>query len=179
MGRLRIFLTGPPGIGKTTVIREIERELRIHDIRVGGIISTEIRDSRGRLGFQLEDISTHKIGTLAHVSERQDGAPTVGKYHVNLFDIERIGALAIRGAVDNADVVIIDEIGPMELTSREFILAVKFALDSQKSLIATLHRKSTHPLVNAIRSNPNCQTLEVNMQNRDNIPSEIAASLMR
>ena len=179
MGRLRIFLTGPPGIGKTTVIRGIERELRTHGIKVGGIISTEIRDSRGRLGFQLEDISTHKIGTLAHVSERQDGAPTVGKYHVNLFDIERVGTTAIRGAVDNADVVIIDEIGPMELTSKEFILAVKFALDSQKSLIATLHRKSTHPLVNAIRSNPNCQTLEVNMQNRDKIPSEIAASLMR
>jgi len=176
---MRIFLTGPPGIGKTTVIREIERQLRTHGIRVGGIISTEIRDSRGRLGFQLEDICTHTVGTLAHVSEKQNGAPTVGKYHVNLFDIERIGASAIRGAVDNADVVIIDEIGPMELKSREFILAVEFALDSRKSLIATLHRKSTHPLVNAIRSNPNCQTREVNMQNRDKIPSEIAASLMR
>ena len=94
------------------------------------MISSEIRESGERIGFQLEDISTHKVGILAHSKNRADSAPTVGKYYVNLTDIERIGAASIRNAASEADVVIVDEIGPMELKSTQFILAVELALAS-------------------------------------------------
>lgn len=179
MSPVRVFLTGPPGIGKTTAMRLITRELRVHGRKVGGIITSEIRDSRGRLGFQIEDISTHKVGTLAHIHEKLSDGPSVGKYHVNLFNIETIGAEAITNAVHTADVVIIDEIGPMELKSRGFIVAVESALGSQKGVIGTIHRMSTHPLVNAIRSNPDCHILEVSLHNRDKIPSDVAAGVTR
>jgi nucleoside-triphosphatase len=170
----RIFLTGQPGIGKTTAIRLIARDLERRGKRVGGMISSEIRDAGGRVGFQLEDISTHKVGILAHLQEKlRDTRPTVGKYYVNLHDIEKIGAAAIRNAVNIADVIIIDEIGPMELKSKEFNAAVEFALASEKSLVATIHRLSTHPLISSIKSNANCRLIEVTFHNRDHIPSEV------
>ena len=178
MCTLRIFLTGPPGVGKTTAIRLITRDLERRGKRVGGMISSEIRDAGGRVGFQLEDIATHKVGILAHSQEKpRDACPTVGKYHVNLFDIERIGAAAIRNAVNMTDVIIIDEIGPMELKSKEFIAAVEFALDSEKNLIGTIHRLCAHPLISSIKSNANCRLIEISLHNRDNIPSEVVGQL--
>ena len=144
-----------------------------------GIISSEIRSSGERIGFQLEDILTHKVGILAHSEDRSNGAPTVGKYHVNLPDIERIGAVAIRKAAIEAEVVIVDEIGPMELKSTQFILAVEFALTSEKNLIGTIHKSSKHPLVNSIKSSVNCRIIELNSQNRDKIPLEIVNELTR
>ena len=179
MCTLRIFLTGQPGIGKTTAIRLIARDLERLGKRVGGMISSEIRDAGGRVGFQLEDISTHKVGILAHSQEPRDAGPIVGKYHVNLLDIERIGAAAIRNAVNMADVIIIDEIGPMELKSKEFIAVVEFALASEKSLIGTIHRLCTHPLISSIKSDTNCRLVEVSVHNRDHIPSEVVGAVMR
>ena len=144
------------------------------------MISSEIRDAGGRVGFQLEDISSHKVGILAHSQEKfRDAGPTVGKYHVNVVEIERIGAAAIRNAVNTADVIIIDEIGPMELKSKEFIAVVEFALASEKILIGTIHRLSTHPLISSIISNANCRLIEVSFHNRDHIPSEVVGAVMR
>ena len=179
MCTLRIFLTGQPGIGKTTIIRLIARELERRGKKVGGMISSEIRDTRGRVGFQLEDISTHKIGILAHSQEKPRDAPTVGKYHVNLFDIKNIGATAIRNAVDIADVIIIDEIGPMELKSNEFVIVVESALASKKSLIGTIHQHCAHPLVSSIKCNSTCRLIEVSSHNREKIPSEVVGAVIR
>lgn len=179
MCTLRIFLTGQPGIGKTTVIRLIARDLERRGKRVGGMISSEIRDGRGRVGFQLEDISTHKVGILAHSQEKPlDVHPTVGKYHVNLLDIERIGVAAIRNALNMTDVVIIDEIGPMELKSKEFIAVVEFALASEKSIVGTIHQLCAHPLISSIKSNANCRLIEVDLHNRDDIASEVVEAII-
>jgi nucleoside-triphosphatase len=179
MCALRIFLTGKPGVGKTTAIRLIARDLERHGKRVGGITSSEIRDGNVRVGFQLEDITTHKVGILAHSQQKlRDARLTVGKYQVNLLDIERIGVAAIRDAVNIKDVIIIDEIGPMELKSKEFVAVVELALASEKCLIGTIHRLSTHALINSIKSNVNCRLVEVNLRNRDHIPSEVVGAVL-
>lgn len=143
------------------------------------MISGEIRDSGERIGFQLEDITTRRVGILAHLQNRSNGAPTVGKYYVNLADIEGIGAVAISNAANEADVVIVDEIGPMELKSTQFIRAVELAMASKKSLVGTIHKSSTHPLISSIKSNANCRIIEVTAQNRRMIPSEVVDELTR
>jgi nucleoside-triphosphatase len=175
-----IFLTGQPGIGKTTAIRSIVSGLQMRGKKVGGMVSGEIKGGSGeRIGFQLEDISTHKVGILAHFQNGSKGAPTVGKYYVNLTDIEAIGASAISNATNEADVVIVDEIGPMELKSTQFIRAVELAMASERNLVGTIHKNSTHPLISSIKSNANCRIIEVTAQNRGKIPTEIVDELTR
>ncbi len=122
----RVFLTGNPRCGKSTVIRKICDILVGKGIRPGGMISEEIRKGGARVGFSLEDIMTHETGVLAHVDE--ENGPRVGKYCVNVQDLQHLGVDAIRRAVAEADVVIVDELGPMELHSIAFILAVERAL---------------------------------------------------
>jgi nucleoside-triphosphatase len=141
----------------------------------GGIISGEIRRDGVRIGFSLEDLMTHQTGILAHVDQRE--GPRVGKYRVNLLNIERVGVMAIHRAVAEANVVIVDELGPMELHSTPFIAAVERAQAASKNLLATIHKRASHPLISNIKSNPTNQILEVTLNNRELLPRKIVEQL--
>jgi len=156
-------------------VRRVCESLSSLDKKPGGMMSTEIREGGVRVGFMIEDIITHASGVLAHV--RQNEGPQVGKYRVNLTDIQRIGAAAIRRAISEAKVIIVDEIGPMELNSMPFILAVEMALASPKHFLGTVHKRASHYLVEAIKSNPNYEFLEVTQVNREQIPNKILERL--
>jgi nucleoside-triphosphatase len=167
----RIFLTGEPGCGKTTVIRKIHEMLTARGMKAAGIASGEIREHGTRVGFTLEDLSSHETGILAHVALKE--GPALGKYHVNLNDIERIAVAAIKCAIARADVIIVDEVGPMELNSRQFVLAIQSALIAPKHFVGTIHKRASHPLIAEIKSTPTYQILEVTSNNRDALPRAI------
>jgi nucleoside-triphosphatase len=137
-------LTGSPGIGKTTVLIKAVEALKTGGASVGGMISREAREGNVRVGFEIIDLTNNKHGWLAHVNQKK--GPQVGKYHVNLLDLENIGAKAIMEAVGKCDIVAIDEIGHMELFSQKFKQAVKQALESQKPVLAIVHAKAKDPL---------------------------------
>lgn len=144
-------------------------------MEAGGVISGEIRQSGVRIGFSLEDLITHEQGTLAHV-DMEEG-PRIGKYRVNLRDLERVGVAAIRRALASADIVIVDELGPMELCSQPFISAVEEALASSKPFLGTIHKRASHRLVTSIKTNPQYYVVEVTQQNRQEIPNRIVGRL--
>ena len=172
----RLFLTGEPGSGKTTTVRKTAGLLAQRGVGVGGMLTGEIREGGIRVGFSLEDLVTHEKGTLARVG-LQEG-PRVGKYRVNLYDIERIGVSAIERAVRDSEVVVADELGPMELFSTPFIQAVEKCLASQKHFLGTIHKRASHPLTSSIRSNSKFIILEITPQNRDRMPTEIAQRIV-
>ena len=172
----RLFLTGEPGSGKTTTVRKTAELLILGGVGVGGMLTGEIREHGIRVGFSLEDLVTHEKGTLAHVN-LQEG-PRIGKYRVNLRDIEGIGVRAIERAVRDSDVVIADELGPMELFSTPFIQAVENGLASRKHFLGTIHKRASHPLTSSIRSNSKYIILEITPENRDRMPVEIAQRII-
>ncbi|MEM2850777.1 MAG: NTPase [Candidatus Bathyarchaeia archaeon] len=166
---MNIFITGLPGIGKTTVILRAIQKLETMGFRVGGMISQEVREGGVRIGFELIDLTSNRRGWLAHVN--QPIGPKVSRYRVNLKDLTEIGVAAICKAVEISDFVVIDEVGPMELYSDEFQAAVKLALESPKPLIGTIHLKARHPLVNYIRKKAEIYT--VTFENREELPKLI------
>ncbi|AKB85286.1 NTPase [Methanococcoides methylutens] len=163
---LRIAITGKPGVGKSTVISKVVEKL---ELKACGIRAAEIRVNGKRQGFSIEDIDTGRKGILSHVACT---GPKLGKYHVNLEDLDGIGAAAIR-APSGCDLVLIDEVGPMELRSENFIRAVEEVLDSDRPILAVLHRSSNHPLAQRIRKD--FEVLTVDENNRDDLPERIAA----
>ena len=108
------------------------------------MISREVRKDNVRVGFEIVDLTSGKHGWLAHVN---GSGPQVGKYHVNLDDLNNIGAAAITQALEKCSVIAIDEIGPMELFSQKFKQAVTQALESEKLVLAVVHAKAKDPLV--------------------------------
>ncbi len=162
-----LFVTGRPGIGKTTVLLKAAEGLKAKSYRVGGMISKEVRREGTRIGFEIIDFGTGMRGWLAHVEQRV--GPQVGKYRVNLGDLETIGANAILEALKNADVVVIDEIGPMELFSQAFRKAVSAALNSSRVVLAVIHHSARDPIIEAIKNRDDVFMATVNLANRNDL----------
>jgi nucleoside-triphosphatase len=110
-------------------------------------------------------------GILASI--KQKIGPQVGKYHVNLEDLEKIGATAIINAVQKCAVVAIDEIGPMELFSQKFKQAVKQALESKKLVLAVVHGKARDQLINEVKRRGDAEIFTVTLANRDSLSEEL------
>ena len=126
-----IVLTGAPGVGKTTAVIRAARALNDRGLNVGGIVSRELRTNNMRIGFEFIDLITNDTNVLASIT---GNGPKVGKYFVNVAGC-RFAAERLTNAARNCDVIICDEIGPMELKSREFIESVKNLLDVDKKTI--------------------------------------------
>ena len=162
------LLTGAPGVGKTTAIRSIVSRL---SCEVGGFYTEEIREGGKRTGFRLTDLDGRQ-GVLAHVRFR--GAPRISKYGVDLTVLDGIGVDSMKYALEQKDIIIIDEIGPMEILSDRFCKAVLEILDSDALVLGTIVRRRTD-FTEAVKTHPNVQVIEITRANHDQVVAQILA----
>lgn len=156
-----LILTGLPGVGKTTLVKRLiegKKNLR-------GFITEEIREGGRRSGFKLLTLSGREI-ILAH--ESFSSPYRVGKYGVNLRALEEVGVKEIEeGIKEGAPLIIIDEIGKMELYSNKFIDVLFKALD--KSQVLATMGKINHPVVMSIQRREDIKIVEVTLSNRNDL----------
>jgi len=131
------------------------------------MISRDVREGGVRVGFEIMDFSTGQRGWLAHIN--QPTGPKISKYRVNLTDLDAIGVSSILDAVRNADVIIVDEIGPMELFSSAFRDAVVEAVESNKPVLGTIHYELRNSLVNSVKKREDAEIFEVTYENRETL----------
>lgn len=165
-----LILTGAPGVGKTTVLTKTVDALKAKGINVGGMISREVREGNLRVGFEILDLTNGKPGWLAHVNGL---GPQIGKYHVNLEDLDNIGTTAITQALEKCDAVAIDEIGPMELFSEKFKQVVVQALGSKKLVLTVVHGKAKDPLVTQAKRRVDAEIFNVTFSNREKLLEQL------
>ena len=167
--REKVLLTGRPGCGKTTLIKRIVNKLARS---VGGFYTEEMREGGTRVGFKLVTLDGEEA-VFAHVDFKT--RVRVGRYGLDLSALE-VGVKAIREAV-RTQLVVIDEIGPMEIRSAIFREAVSDALDSEAPLLATIFARSL-PFTDAIKSRPDVILIEVRPDNREQLVSELSEQFM-
>jgi len=169
---VKIGLTGVPGVGKTDTLIKIVRRLEERGVVVGGMVTEPIMEENQREGFRVIDWRTKREGVLAH--RNFDSELEVSGYKVNVKDLEAIGVPAILDAIETCDLVVVDEVGKMEMCSEKFIAAVRKLLDSDKCVLMTLHKKSRHPLLQDIRRRDDVRIIEVTRMGRTVLYSQIA-----
>ncbi len=169
-----MLLVGRPGVGKTTIIQSVVAQL---GRRAGGFYTEEVRERGRRTAFRLVTLDG-PTGILASVSS--SSRHRVGRYGVHLDDLEAVGVAALRRAVEepHVGVVVIDEIGKMELFSLAFRDAVEAALSSPKLVLATV-MAGRHPWVDAVKAQAGVELLEITLANRQTIPDRILRWLNR
>jgi nucleoside-triphosphatase len=172
-----LLLTGNPSVGKTTVLMKVVKALKERGICVGGMISREVREGGTRVGFEILDLTGSRRGWLAHVNQKN--GPQVGKYRVNMEDLNGIGAQAVTDAVEKCEVIAIDEVGPMELFSERFKEAVRKALESSKLVLAVVHWKAQDTLINEARKREDAELTSVTLENRESLHKQITGNALK
>ena len=132
-----IFITGRPGSGKTTLVVRLVERLSREGFKVAGFVTEEIREGKKRKGFKVRDLRGESA-ILAHADFR--GKFKVSKYGVDIKAFEEVVSRALGEEKKEADILVIDEIGRMELASSLFRSEILELIGSEIPLLATVHK---------------------------------------
>ena len=162
----RILITGAPGSGKTTLIKKIAGNIKRPYF---GFFTSEIRQHGNRVGFDVESFSGQK-GLLANVNI--NSSYKVSKYGVDIEAFENISVYQMRQALDTDSLLIIDEIGKMELFSEKFKALLREAFMSDIRLIATIMHKP-QPFCDGLKKSPGTQLFILGRDNQGEILNSV------
>ncbi|KAI6700260.1 hypothetical protein NL676_014584 [Syzygium grande] len=179
-----LLVTGPPGVGKTTLITRVFESLRASNpgLKFQGFYTREIRQGGDRVGFEVVTLDG-RTGPLASSTISTSDSlrwPTVGRYKVDIASFESL-ALPVLQVKEDTDLFIIDEVGKMELYSSSFFPAVLKVLQSNVPLLASIPiPKNGHdiPGVARLRNHPGAEVLTLSTSNRDAVREQIYSKLL-
>ena len=164
----KVLLTGRPGCGKTTLIKRVVNKLKLP---AGGFYTEEIREHGQRVGFKIVTLDG-ETAVLAHVDFKTP--QRLGKYGLDLSGLETVGVAALREAMRVRQLVVLDEIGPMELRSAIFRDIVTKAFDTGVPILATITARS-FPFSDALRKRSDVNVIEVRPNNREQLVCKLSA----
>ncbi|MDP7659003.1 MAG: nucleoside-triphosphatase [Candidatus Thalassarchaeaceae archaeon] len=181
----KIGVTGLPRSGKNAVMKKVVEMLeneRGQELRgrgedpssfqiIGGMKTIPILEGTTRVGYSCQNIQSGETGTFAH--KEIDSRNRILGLGIDPDVITEVAVPAIQDAIDNYEVIVIDEIGKFSVESEEFVAIVREVIDIDKPTIMTLHKKSRHPLLQDIRRRDDSRILEVTPVNRALLPYKI------
>jgi nucleoside-triphosphatase len=165
-----ILISGLPGIGKTTVILKLARELS--DLDPVGFYTQEIREEGKRKGFKFIGLDGSE-GILARIDVKS-------RYKVGKYSVDKEGFEDLLCSMDllnsPSSLVLIDEIGKMECFSRIFIKTMEDLLESRKTVLATVAARGSG-FIEEVKNKPDCEIVQVRIDNRDNLREELSSRI--
>jgi nucleoside-triphosphatase len=156
------LLTGIPGTGKTSLIKQAVAGMVV---KAGGFYTEEIRSQGVRKGFKLVTLDGEEA-ILAHI--KIQSKYQVGKYGVDVDVMDRVGVVALQKAMQQCPLVVVDEIGRMELFSDSFRKTVLEIIDSGKWLLGTIMFNSNR-WADAIKRRPEVYVVPVTGANKQQV----------
>ena len=160
------LLTGRPGTGKTSLIRQV---LAGSKVKAGGFYTEEIRNQGIRQGFRLVTLDG-QTAILAHVDILSPHR--VSKYGVDIASLERVGVSALLRATEESSLIVIDEIGKMEILSDNFRNTVFQIINSNKRVLGTI-MLNPNPWADEIKRHPRVNLITLTRDNHQQILEEL------
>ncbi|XP_070180929.1 cancer-related nucleoside-triphosphatase homolog isoform X2 [Littorina saxatilis] len=181
-----ILLTGPPGVGKTTLVQKACTALKETNTPVQGFYTEEVRSGGRRIGFDVVTLCGNR-GPLARIdsdgSGQQQREHKVGQYSVklNAFEQTALPVLRIPASSSTAPpVIVVDEVGKMEMFSTTFVQMVRTLVSrGNTTVLATIPipKGRPIPLVEELRSHKDAHVFEISKSNRDSLLQDIVSAV--
>lgn len=168
----KILVTAPPRTGKSTLISKIVKKL--DNYKIAGFYTEEIRESDERIGFKIKTLDGVE-GILASIYVESD--LKISRYNVDLETFEAICIPCLEKALKDADIIVIDEIGPMQIFSERFKNLLLDIVKSNKTVLASIFL-SSYEWIDDYKKNKEFEIIEINAENRDELVDEIAKTLI-
>jgi len=161
-----LFIAGSRGVGKTMLLREVTLAKKE---RIGGFYTEHIMSGRMRKGFMIRtfDGQERMLAATGLKSSHQ-----LGKYGVDLNALENVGVPALKLALESKDLIVIDEIGSMEMMSERFRITLLECLTSTKPILATI-RASSQPFSDQVKKFADTQTLLLTKSNYASVKQQV------
>lgn len=162
MVKTAYLVTGEPGVGKTTLIRQVISTMRM---RAAGFYTEDLQSRGIREGFRIVTLD----GEMALLAASGHPGPVhISKYGVDLQELERVGVSALRRALDRGHVAVADEIGRMQLFSRAFRTTVLEAVRDGHPMLGTV-MLGRNPYADRIKAHRNVEILVLTESNRSEV----------
>jgi nucleoside-triphosphatase len=160
------LLTGPPRVGKTTLIKQAVGKFQG---KACGFYTEEIHENNERQGFRLVTLDGQKV-----VLSRTDlkSPYRVGKYGVNIEGLEKVGVTSLLVGESDCDLVVVDEIGKMEMLSLKFRDAIERLIAGNRQMLGTVlfHH---HTWADIVKARPEVQVIVLNRNNYAQVFDEV------
>ncbi|RMG59213.1 MAG: NTPase [Deltaproteobacteria bacterium] len=169
----KIFITGKPRVGKTTLVKKILSSLP--GVRVEGFYTEEVREGGRRVGFILKTTSgeSFPLASLSGASPYR-----VGRYRVFLDGLDEV-VRRMEESRGEADLLVIDEVGKMECFSETFVKFVRALLESEETvLLGTVALKGSG-LIEEVKGHPSVDLVTLTEENREAVSGTLLPRLRR
>ncbi len=167
---MNIFLTGLPGIGKTSIIKKVIEKLNRSTC---GFFTMEEKAGETRVGFNNETLFGMQ-GVLAHRDLKSKYK--VGGYGIAVTGFEKIVSRELERCLRGSSIIIIDEVGKRELFSRRVQELVLVCLDAPNPVLGTI-MYGHHPFVEKLKNRTDVKIFEVTRKNRNQLVNELVKEL--
>lgn len=168
----RVLLTGPPGVGKTTLVLDVVDILRENGEVLAGFTTSEVRRGGRRTGFTVRGLG----GRERTLAVRGGPGPRVGSYGVDVEAFEDVALLELQNGVELGSTLVVDEIGKMELLSDAFRSLIPEIFAAPR-LVATVQAQP-HPLTAPLKERRDVHLVEIERGRRHEQASAVAALVM-
>ncbi|MBO0995568.1 nucleoside-triphosphatase [Bacillus sp. SD088] len=167
------LLTGKPRMGKTTMIKKLINEIGI-DI-CGGFYTEEITNSYDRIGFQCVSING---GSVEIANVESPSKTRIGRYGMDIEAFESFAIKVLQDALSSKKIIVIDEIGFMQLLSTSFQKMILDIVSNNHIVLGTVPLDS-HAEIDKIKYLKKAKIINLNETNRDNISEFLVKDILK
>jgi nucleoside-triphosphatase len=168
---IKVGITGPIGSIKTDALNKIMEMLQNNGKIIEGTFVSEKVEHGKVIAYYITDIITKRKVEFA----RSDlvSRVKVDKLGVDTKSLEELLVPSLQKSREEADVIVIDELGKVENTTKQIKNEIEETMKSDKSIIVTLHKKSRNPVLQEFRGYESVRVFDITPINKNILPFKI------
>jgi nucleoside-triphosphatase THEP1 len=152
-----ILWTGPKHCGKTTSASNLIQKARAEGFTVAGILEPSLYNNGELIGFDVLDLHSQKRTPLAR---RNKDKSTTGSFNFITDGLKFGNAVLTSEAIKSAELVIIDEFGPLEVNGQGWRRNIDSLLSSSNAIMLIIIRQELKDTFRRLYPNVPCLELE-------------------